>query len=161
MRADLVVGKFGVACIFLLSGLSLELSELKQAASNHKLNGSVLFTTFGLWPLLIGLPLTKFLAKVFPELLPEPLRDGLLILTCLPTTINMCIILTTAAGGSVATALYNTVLSNLAGIFITPSLLLRFFGKYIVISPLVMFTKLCNQVLLPVSKFLQHVCCVM
>lgn len=151
LRADLFIGKFGVACIFLLSGLSLELSELKQAASNHKLNGSVLLTTFGLWPLLVGLPLTKFLASACPNLLTAPLRDGLLILTCLPTTVNMCVILTTAAGGSVASALFNAVISNLAGIFVTPMLLLRFFGKYIQLPFLAMLVKLCGQVLLPVA----------
>jgi solute carrier family 10 (sodium/bile acid cotransporter), member 7 len=141
-----------VACIFLLSGLSLELSELKQAAYNHKLNASVLLTTFGLWPLLVGVPLTSFLKKFLPNLLSEPLRDGLLILTCLPTTVNMCVILTTSAGGSVATALWNAVLSNLSGIFVTPMLLLKFFGKYIQLPFLQMLMKLCSQVLLPVGK---------
>jgi sodium/bile acid cotransporter 7 len=151
LRADLLVGKFGVSCIFLLSGLSLELSDLRQAASNHKLNTSVLFSTFGLWPFLVGLPLTSLLSNVFPNLLTPPLRDGLLILTCLPTTINMCVILTTAAGGSVATALWNAVISNLAGIFVTPMLLLQFFGKYIQVPFLEMLMKLCSKVLLPVA----------
>lgn len=151
LRADLLIGKFGVACIFLLSGMSLELSELKQAASNHKLNMSVLLTTFGLWPLLLGLPLTNLLASFFPNLLTSPLRDGLLILTCLPTTVNMCVILTTAAEGSVATALWNAVISNLAGIFVTPMLLLCFFGTYIQLPFFAMVMKLCSKVLLPVA----------
>lgn len=38
LRPELFIGKFGVTLIFLLSGLSLELSELKKAASNVKLN---------------------------------------------------------------------------------------------------------------------------
>lgn len=157
VTSDILIGKFGVACIFLLSGLSLELSELKQAASNYKLNGAVTFTTFLVWPFLVGLPLTRFLENVFPNLLSAPLREGLLILTCLPTTVNMCVILTTAAGGSVATALFNAVISNLAGIFITPLLLLRFFGKYIQLPFLDMLIKLCSQVLLPVGNFCSSV----
>jgi sodium/bile acid cotransporter 7 len=99
-------------------------------------------------------------------------------LCCLPTTINMCIILTSAAGGSgefliqtweslllswqrinlqlaapfsVATALCNTVISNLAGIFVTPALLLRFFGKSIELPFLDLVQKLCSKVLLPVA----------
>jgi sodium/bile acid cotransporter 7 len=47
-----------------------------------------------------GLPLTKGIHFLFPRLLPAPLLDGLLILCCLPMTINMCILLTLAAGGS-------------------------------------------------------------
>ena len=148
-----MLGKFGVACIFLLSGLSLELSDLRQAATNHKLNASVLLTTFALWPMLVGVPLTTILETTFPNLLPPSLRDGLLILTCLPTTINVCVILTTAAGGSVATSLWNAVISNMAGIFITPLLLLRFFGKYIQLPFAAMVLKLCSQVMLPVGMY--------
>jgi solute carrier family 10 (sodium/bile acid cotransporter), member 7 len=154
LRAELLIGKFGVACIFLLSGLSLELSELTKAAANHKLNASVLLTTFVGWPMFVGVPLVTLLETTFPNILPAPLRDGLLIMTCLPTTINMCVILTTAAGGSVATALWNAVISNMAGIFITPLLLLRFFGKYIQLPFLAMVLKLCSQVLLPVGMYI-------
>mmetsp|Transcript_48525 Transcript_48525/g.103266 ORF Transcript_48525/g.103266 Transcript_48525/m.103266 type:complete len:230 (-) Transcript_48525:149-838(-) len=75
----------------------------------------------------------------------------MLVLTCLPTTINMCILLTSAGGGDVATALCNTVISNLSGIFLTPALLLRFFGKAIELPFGELVGKLCNKVLLPVA----------
>jgi sodium/bile acid cotransporter 7 len=52
---------------------------------------------------------------------------------------------------SVATALCNTVISNLAGIFITPALLLRFFGKSIELPFVDLVRKLCGKVLLPVA----------
>ena len=51
----------------------------------------------------------------------------------------------------VATALCNTVISNLAGIFITPALLLQFFGKSIELPFLDLVKKLCSKVLLPVA----------
>ncbi|KAL7478427.1 hypothetical protein ACHAW6_004192 [Cyclotella cf. meneghiniana] len=151
VRPELFIGKYGVTTIFLLSGLSLKLKELTNAAANLKLNGLIQMITFGAWPFLVGLPLTKGIHFLFPQLLPAPLLDGLLILCCLPTTINMCILLTSAAGGSVATALCNAVISNLTGIFLTPALLLHFFGKSIELPFLDLVKKLCSKVLLPVA----------
>jgi len=151
LRPELFIGNFGVTCIFLLSGLSLEVSELKEAASNYKLNLMVQLITFLAWPFLVGVPLTRGLEFYFPGLLPKPLLDGLLILTTLPTTVNMCIFLTSAAGGSVASSLCNAVISNLFGIFLTPALLFRFFGQAIELPFGAMVIKLCNKVLLPVT----------
>lgn len=175
VRPELFIGKYGVTTIFLISGISLKLQELTNAVSNVKLNGLIQLITFGAWPYLVGLPMTKGIELAFPGLLPAPLIEGLLILCCLPTTINMCIILTSAAGGSgeylfiyillselinqlckpvlpsVATALCNTVISNLAGIFITPALLLRFFGKSIELPFVDLVRKLCSKVLFPVA----------
>jgi len=101
--------------------------------------------------LLVGLPLTQALRTFLPNLLPPPLLDGLLILSCLPTTINMAIFLTSACGGNVASALCNSVISNLAGVFITPALLFRFFGTDIQLPFVDMVMKLSNKVLLPVA----------
>lgn len=156
-RPELFIGKYGVFFIFLLSGLSLEVSELKHAIGNTKLNFLIQFTSFIAWPFLVGLPLVQMLGKFIPkitgvgQLLPQPLLDGLLILTCLPTTVNMCIFLTSAANGSVASALCNAALGNLLGIFATPALLLRFFGTSIELPFAAMVAKLVNKVLLPVS----------
>lgn len=152
LRPELFIGKFGVTFIFLLSGLSLELSELTKAFSNFKLNAAIQLATFAAWPFLVGLPLTSGIRKYAPGLLPPTLLDGLLILTCLPTTVNMCIFLTSAAGGNVAASLCNAVISNLAGIFVTPALLLRFFGTQVSLPFLSMVWKLCNKVLFPVGK---------
>ena len=154
LRPELFIGKYGVTVIFLLSGLSLKLAELTNAAANLKLNSLIQLMTFGVWPFLVGVPLTKGLAMFAPTLLSKPLLEGLLILTCLPTTINMCIILTSASGGNVATSLCNTVISNMAGIFLTPALLLRFFGKSIELPFFELVSKLCNKVLLPVGEWL-------
>ena len=153
LRPELFIGRFGVTFIFLLSGLSLEISELKEAFANVKLNAAIQLVIFGAWPFLVGVPLTGALRQFAPRLLPSALLDGLLILTCLPTTVNMCIILTSAAGGNVASSLCNAVISNLAGIFVTPALLLRFFGTNIQLAFGPMVVKLCSKVLLPVSKY--------
>jgi len=152
LRPELFIGKFGVMFIFLISGLSLELSELTEAFANVKLNVLTQLTSFLAWPLLVGLPLVHFFKNICPNLLTPALVDGLLVLTCLPTTVNMCILLTSSAGGNVATALCNAVIGNILGIFVTPALLLRYFGTSIALPFGDMVFKLCNKVLLPVSK---------
>ena len=151
LRPELFIGKYGVTCIFLFSGLSLELSELSQAIRNVKLNGLTQFANFALWPLFLGLPVAKGIEAFLPSLLPKPLLDGILVMTCLPTTVNMCIILATAAGGNVASALCNAVIGNIFGIFATPALLLRFLGTSIDLPFVDMILKLCNKVLVPVA----------
>jgi solute carrier family 10 (sodium/bile acid cotransporter), member 7 len=147
LRPELLTGQYGVTLIFLLSGLSLELQQLQQAVANWKLNGLVQLVLFAAWPFLIGLPLRS--VRVLQ--LPQPLLDGILITSCLPTTVNMCVILTSAASGNVAAALCNAVMSNMAGIFATPALLLRFFGSAIQLPFFNMLLKLSSKVLLPVA----------
>ena len=151
LKPELIIGKYGVAAVFLLSGLSLELSQLTKAFASVKLNTLVQAIIFAVWPFLVGLPLTSFLGTLLPAIFPRPLTEGLLILTCLPTTVNMNVILTSAAGGNVASALCNAVVSNLGGIFATPFLLFRFFGSQISLPFMDMLVKLANKVLLPVT----------
>lgn len=152
LRPELFIGNFGVTIIFLMSGLSLDISELKQAFSNIRLNALIQVATFFVWPFLVGLPFKWIMNAVLPDFLPAPLLDGLLILTCLPTTVNMCVFLTTAAGGNVASALCNAVISNMAGILLTPALLLQFFGTQVQLPFLAMVLKLVNKVVVPVGK---------
>jgi len=151
MRPELFIGKFGVTCIFLLSGVSLELSELKSALANFKLNFLVQAGSFLVWPFLVGVPLTNAIKRFLPNLFPKALLEGILILTCLPTTVNMCVLLTGAADGNVAASLANAVMGNMMGIFTTPALLMYFFGTAIELPFLNMVLKLCNKVLVPVA----------
>jgi solute carrier family 10 (sodium/bile acid cotransporter), member 7 len=150
LRPELFIGNYGVTLVFLLSGLSLELSQLGKAASNVKLNALIQLVTFVAWPFLVGLPLKFAFSTFMPTVLSPALLDGILILSCLPTTVNMCIILTSAAGGSTAVALWNVFISNTGGIIFTPALLFRFFGASMRLPFMEMLLKLSNKVLLPV-----------
>jgi len=151
LRPEVLIGNYGVAIIFLLSGFSLQTSDLAKALSDVKLNGLVNLLLFGFWPFCIGLPLRYVFTTVLPNLIPSGLADGLLVMTTLPTTVNMCIMLTSTAGGNTASAICNAVMSNLAGIFLTPLLLLKFFGATIQLPFGKMVLKLCQKVLLPVT----------
>ena len=118
-----------------------------------KLNALIQISIFALWPLLIGIPLKVLFSKLPSTVMLPALVDGIFILTCLPTTVNMCIMLTSTSGGNVATSICNAVLSNLAGIFVTPALLFQFFGAQIRLPFLLMVLKLCQKVLLPVCTY--------
>jgi sodium/bile acid cotransporter 7 len=151
-RPELFIGNYGVTTIFFLSGLSLQTSDLTKAMSNVRLNTFIQALIFGFWPFCIGLPVSFLLKTVVPNhILPTPLVDGILIMTTLPTTVNMCIMLTSAGGGNVASSICNAVISNMAGILLTPLLLLHFFGATIQLPFGQMVLKLCQKVLLPVT----------
>ena len=46
LRPELFIGKYGVTLIFLLSGLSLELAQLREAVADWKLNSLIQSMTF-------------------------------------------------------------------------------------------------------------------
>jgi sodium/bile acid cotransporter 7 len=154
LRPELFIGNYGVTMIFFLSGLALQTSELTQAIADVKLNGLVQLFIFAIWPFGIGLPLRYLMRTVVPNNLwiSPPLMDGLLIVTTLPTTVNMCTMLTSAGGGNVASAICNAVLSDMAGIVLTPLLVMHMFGATSIPLPFGrMVWKLCQKVLLPVT----------
>jgi len=147
-RPEIIIKNFGVTAIFFISGLSLGIGEIKEAVTNHFLNSAVQLTSFVLWPYGIGYPLVSLLKRF--QLLNAPLRDGILILSTLPTTVNMCVILSASAGGNVASALCNAVYGSLLGIFVTPTMLFQFFGTKISLPFTEMVSKLIVKVLVPV-----------
>jgi len=56
------------------------------------------------------------------------LIDGILILGCLPTTVNMCVVLTTSSNGNQSAALFNATFTNILGIFIAPTYIFQLLG---------------------------------
>jgi sodium/bile acid cotransporter 7 len=160
IKPEVTIDAFAVSLIFLLNGLSLPSSELAAAAANIKLNGFTQFMNLAVAPLLVW-PLCGALRAA--KALPPPVVDGLMCTVCLPTTVNMCIVLTGSAGGNVATALFNAVVGNILGIFATPLLIFKFLGAgagaasgaggatVAGISYLAVLKKLSKKVLLPVA----------
>eukprot|EP00752_Nemacystus_decipiens_P003115 g2885.t1 len=146
---SLAVSKAGVSVVFFLVGLAIKLDELKGAALNFRLNLLTQLFSLGALP-LTGLGLSRVLAAggMHPAL-----ADGVLILMALPTTVNMCVILTQSAEGNTAAAAFNAVLGNLLGVVVTPALLLLFLGRRLDMAPslLATFKKLGIKVVLPLA----------
>lgn len=82
--------------VFFLVGLAIKLGDLAGAALNFRLNLLTQAFSLGVLP-AVGVGLSRVLAAggMHPAL-----ADGVLILMCLPTTVNMCVILTQSAEGA-------------------------------------------------------------
>ncbi|WP_221029132.1 bile acid:sodium symporter family protein [Actomonas aquatica] len=110
-----ITTKLAVAFVFFSQGLTLPAKALKDGASQWQLHLAVQLFGFLIVP-LIGL---GFDAVVGAQLAPD-LRLGFLFLCVLPSTIVMAVALATVAGGNVPAAIFNAVLSNVLGVFVTP-----------------------------------------
>ena len=113
-----------VCIIFFFSGLSVRSSDFVKVIVEHL-------------PFNVFLQVFNFLAvsavvfgvthlHAMTGLLNEALVTGLVICSCLPMSINVGIVLTTAAGGDVAAAVIHSVVGNGIGIFISPLLILLY-----------------------------------
>jgi solute carrier family 10 (sodium/bile acid cotransporter), member 7 len=103
-----LVNNFGIALILFLQGLSLAFEKLKSGASNWKLH--IIIQSF------------TFIVPLLWTSEPTAIRQGLLYLGVLPSTISTSVVLTAVAYGNVAGALFNAVLSNIIGVVLTPLL---------------------------------------
>jgi sodium/bile acid cotransporter 7 len=76
----------------------------------------------------------------FKQAIATELYIGLLALAVLPTTISTCTVFTQLSGGDVMLSLFNSSLSNLLGVFVSPlllSLLLQDVGRVMPLSVLI------------------------
>jgi len=104
-----------IALLFFMHGAKLSPQDALVGARHWRLHTVVFLSTFALFPLL-GVS-AHLLA---PNLLPEPLWAGVILLTALPSTVQASIAFTSVAGGNVPAALCSASASNLLGVFLTP-----------------------------------------
>jgi sodium/bile acid cotransporter 7 len=114
MHAELL-GKLGIALLFFLNGAMLPRSELRRGASAIRSHLLIQGFTFVAFPLLGLLLLWISRGHVSPAL-----GDGLFFLCALPTTVTSAVALTSAANGNVPLAIFNSSLSSLLGVMLTP-----------------------------------------
>ncbi|GAA0652732.1 bile acid:sodium symporter [Streptomyces thermocarboxydovorans] len=106
-----------VALLFFLYGARLSTGEALDGLKHWRLHVTVLACTFVVFPLL-GLAARGLV----PFLLTEPLYQGLLFLTLVPSTIQSSIAFTSMARGNVPAAICAGSFSSLAGLVLTPLL---------------------------------------
>ena len=91
----------------MLAGLNLPTSELRRAAMSVREHALIQSINLALIPLAM-LPLCN--ALMAGGLLSRSLCDGMLVMSALPTTVNMCVALSRSSGGDEAVAIFNAVL---------------------------------------------------
>ena len=114
---------WGIAIIFLLYGLKLNIKEVVRDISNWKLHLLVQFGTFVLFPFLVMLffPLAQNTVFYSTWL-------SVFFLASLPSTVSSSVVMVSIAKGNVTSAIFNASVSGLIGIVMTP-LLMSFFMK--------------------------------
>ncbi|MFD8518861.1 bile acid:sodium symporter family protein [Streptomyces capillispiralis] len=106
-----------VALLFFLYGARLSTREALDGLKHWRLHVTVLACTFVVFPVL-GLAARGLV----PVLLTDPLYQGLLFLTLVPSTIQSSIAFTSIARGNVPAAICAGSFSSLVGIVVTPLL---------------------------------------
>ncbi|MFF9378299.1 bile acid:sodium symporter family protein [Streptomyces griseoluteus] len=106
-----------IAFLFFLYGARLSTREAMAGLRHWRLHLTVLACTFVVFPLL-GLAARGLV----PALLTQPLYQGLLFLTLVPSTIQSSIAFTSIARGNVPAAICAGSFSSLVGIVLTPLL---------------------------------------
>ena len=142
LHPEFWISKVGVFIIFFINGISLSISgSAEDLRSATKTNAIIQSYNFLFIPLF-----AKFFSQFYPD---AAFRDGLIVLGCLPTTINICVAQTLAAGGNMGTAIFNAIFANVIGVFLTPLLAVWFLGAGKGVSLLATLGKLGNVVITP------------
>jgi len=146
---DVKVGGWSVASslcvcvIFVISGLTLSTSDIKEAMSAWPA------ALLGLLSILVITPLFGAVPLRIPFEPPE-FQYGLAIFCMMPTTLSSGVALVTQAKGNAALALILTVGSNLLGILTIPFVVSALLNvSDVSIDPLPLLMKLCATILVP------------
>jgi sodium/bile acid cotransporter 7 len=134
--------------IFIFSGLLIESDQIIAGIKDIKA------TALALSVIIIFAPLAALALSLIP--MDTGIVIGLFIVAVMPTTLSSGIVMTGAAGGNMAHALFVTILSNFIGIFSIPiilSLLLALFnqGKDLAIDQKAIVLKLILLVCFPLA----------
>jgi solute carrier family 10 (sodium/bile acid cotransporter), member 7 len=132
-----------IVLLFFLHGAKLSRAAVLSGFGNVRLHGVVLATTFVLFPIL-GLVAHTLLAGV----LGRGVRDGLLFLCLLPSTVQSSIAFTAIARGNVAAAVCTASLSSMIGVVATPFLVGTLMGQSASVSPAAL-QRIALQLVLP------------
>jgi sodium/bile acid cotransporter 7 len=140
------LANIGVGLIFFFYGLRLSPAKMKLGLSNWRLHALIQGTTFLLFPMIVLAFRSFFTASTY-----EMLWLGTFYLAALPGTVSSSVVMVSIAGGNIPAAIFNSSISSLIGVFITP----LWMGLVMTASTdnydfLVVIGKLTLQVLLPV-----------
>ncbi|THB76569.1 MAG: bile acid:sodium symporter [Desulfobulbaceae bacterium] len=135
-----------IVLIFVLSGLALDINQVKDGLTDTK------GTLIALVVIFIAAPLSAALFTLVP--LDKGVLIGLLLVAVMPTTLSSGVVMTGSAGGNMAHALFITIIANSLAVLTIPlslGLLLKLTGdsRVIEIDQIPIMLKIASFVLLP------------
>jgi len=141
---------FLVIFLFFIQGLTLQKEKIFLGIKNVKLHIVILSFIFIFYPLYFFA-----FVKMLPFINNEEIIVGLFVLACLPTTIASCAVFVSLAGGNVSGTIFNSVIANMAGVFISPLLFSFMLQTTMFALPLSMlinvFMSLMIKIILPMA----------
>jgi sodium/bile acid cotransporter 7 len=133
-----------VVLLFFFHGAKLARSAVVEGLTHWRLHLIVLLCTFALFPLM-GLAFER----LFGGVLTPALGLGLLFLAALPSTVQSSIAFVSVAKGNVPAAIASASASQVAGVVLTPLLMVALAGAQGGDVPLSGIGKVAVQILLP------------
>ncbi|WP_290218333.1 bile acid:sodium symporter family protein [Corynebacterium atrinae] len=118
-----VATNLAIALLFFLYGARLSTREALKGLMHWRLHLLILGFTFVVFPLL------GWSLQPLTNVIPEGLYLGILYLTLVPSTVQSSVAFTSIAKGNVAGAIVSASASNLAGVFLTPLLVMVFMSQ--------------------------------
>jgi solute carrier family 10 (sodium/bile acid cotransporter), member 7 len=159
LKPKITAGWVATGIIFVISGLSLKTAELyKVLFKRLYFNVFVEVFNFGVVSSIV-FGVSRALAA--SGAIPQALADGFSIAACLPMSINAVIILTQAAHGDEAAAIFHTAVGNMSGIFLSPFLIVLYLPNATAdVDLLQVFKELTYKVILPlIAGQILHLVC--